>query len=414
MEEVTKLIEELFSSEAREFWMTVYPTKINAAVLPPSSSGDEIEVKNSTIVDLPQLKLKSQLLTPYNDYISETFWSSMSSHVIQSIAGPLFSYTETETAVREKNVRAYLVEPIIRELTKHLSRLTSQSPPPHGCAQFTTTLNMEQKVRLHGGSGKPATVDFLVIVRTIDGRVLNMIPGEAKVDMQEDLHKYCKQLSKYMWKVGTCQDNPRKTTTGLIIDHHQFRIGFCPLMDKDGYIMPITFITPPVTWRNLHISQLAVSSKALLFLSTCLTGILDAQVLTEHLPLDMNMVNQVSSRLHAEPFQLPHQGDTSDVLKVMKELEVVKEGMRLLVKKDEELERKLAEKDKEIERKLAEKDTEIERKLAEKDTEIACLKVANEAQNTKIDRLITPTAGTPGSRKRQRLASEPPPIFDIH
>ena len=393
MEEVTKLIEELFSSEAREFWMTVYPTKVNAAVLPPSSSGDEIEVKNSTIVDLPQLTLKSQLLTPYNDYISKTFWSSMSSHVIQSIAGPLFSYKETEIAVREKNVRAYLVEPIIRELTKHLSRLTSQSPPPpHGCAQFTTTLNMEQKVRLHGGSGKPATVDFLVIVRTIDGRVLNMIPGEAKVDMQEDLHKYCKQLSKYMWKVGTCQDNPRKTTTGLIIDHHQFRIGFCPLMDKDGYIMPITFITPPVIWRNLHISQLAVSSKALLFLSTCLTGILDAQVLTEHLPLDMNMVNQVSSRLHAEPFQLPHQGDTSDVLKVMKELEVVKEGMRLLVKKDEELERKLAEKDKEI----------------------ACLKVANEAQNTKIDRLTTPTAGTPGSRKRPRLSSEHPPIFDIH
>ena len=53
---------------------------------------------------------------------------------------------------------------------------------------------------------------------------------------QWDLNRYCKPLSKYKWKVGTCQDTPKKTTVGLITDHCQFRIAFCPLLDNDGHI----------------------------------------------------------------------------------------------------------------------------------------------------------------------------------
>ena len=61
-------------------------------------------------------------------------------------------------------MRAYLVEPVMRESTKHLTCLTSQSQPPPGCAQFMTTLNMEQPIRLHGGSGRSATIDFLILI----------------------------------------------------------------------------------------------------------------------------------------------------------------------------------------------------------------------------------------------------------
>ena len=59
-------------------------------------------------------------------------------------------------------MRAYLVEPVMRESTKHLTCLTSQSQPPPGCAQFMTTLNMEQPIRLHGGSGRSIFLFLLV------------------------------------------------------------------------------------------------------------------------------------------------------------------------------------------------------------------------------------------------------------
>ena len=191
---VTDLIQSLFSTEKERFWVTVYPNRANAAVLSPSSSGDDTTYHVGQLIDLTSLTLKRKLLAPFERSVSETFWNSISGHVIQSIAGPLFSYKDLNKR-GEQNVRAYLVEPVLRELTKHLSGL---SPSP-GCSLFTATLNMEQAVRLHRGSGKPATVDFLIVVRSSsDNKVLSVIPGEAKVNMGTALQKYCKQLSKYV------------------------------------------------------------------------------------------------------------------------------------------------------------------------------------------------------------------------
>lgn len=77
MNDVTNLIEDLFSSGGNDFWLTVCPNTVMATVLAPSSE-EEIKVHH-------------------------------------------------HLGVR---------------------------------AQFTTTLNTEQPIRLHGGSGRPAAVDL--------------------------------------------------------------------------------------------------------------------------------------------------------------------------------------------------------------------------------------------------------------
>ena len=370
MKNVTDLIESLFSTEKERFWVTVYPNRANAAVLSPSSSGEDTTYHVGQLIDLTSLTLKRQLLAPFERSVSETFWNSISGHVIQAIAGPLFSYEDLNKR-GEQNVRAYLVEPVLRELTKHLSGL-SPSPSP-GCSLFKATLSMEQAVRLHQGSGKPATADFLIVVRSSsDNKVLSVIPGEAKVNMETALQKYCKQLSKYMWKVATCEDNPKRTTVGVLIDHCTFRICFCPLMDSADHILPITFVTPPIRWRRHEVSQVAINPEALLLLSTCLTLLLDAEVPSQFPLEDMHVVNQVSAQLHKEPFVLSDASNTSDILKVIEDLKVMKETMKRL-----------------------------EERLMEKDGEIAILK----QECRRISLLATPSP----PRKKLRNTSEPPP-----
>ena len=93
--------------------------------------------------------------------------------------------------------------------------------------------------RLHGGVGRTATVDFMVIVRSNLGQVLNIIPGEAKVNMQSDFEKYCKQLTKYLWKVATYEDIRTMMMVGILMDHSQFRIAFCPYVFDDGRNVPL-------------------------------------------------------------------------------------------------------------------------------------------------------------------------------
>ena len=132
-------------------------------------------VTNGISIELTSLK--QQLLTPFQGHpVSDTFSSTLSSHVIRAIAGPFFSYQSISKS-GEANVRAYIIEPVIRELTQHLSKLPS--PPPE-CSYNSAYINMEQSIRLHGGVGRTATVDFMVIVRS---KVLNIVPGEAKVNM---------------------------------------------------------------------------------------------------------------------------------------------------------------------------------------------------------------------------------------
>ena len=84
-----------------------------------------------------------------HDKVDQTFWSTVASHIIHAIRGPLFSYKYI-SETKEVNVRAYLTEPAIRELTLHLSNLEVEMP--EGCSLFTACLNMEQSIPLHTGS----------------------------------------------------------------------------------------------------------------------------------------------------------------------------------------------------------------------------------------------------------------------
>ena len=101
----------------------------------------------------------------------------------------------------------------------------------------------------------------------------------------------------------------------MIIDHHQYRIAFCPLLDQEERILPITFISPPINWRNVNLSSVAISSKGLLLLSTLFTSVLDVDTLNDDPPeVNLGVLNIVCAQMHQEPFQLQHAGDTGDVL----------------------------------------------------------------------------------------------------
>ena len=50
---------------------------------------------------------------------------------------------------------------------------------------------MEQSTRFYGGNGRLAIFDFLVMVRS-DERILNLVPGEAKVECNSLLGWICK------------------------------------------------------------------------------------------------------------------------------------------------------------------------------------------------------------------------------
>ena len=263
-------------------------------------------------------------------------------HVVQAIAGPLFSYSMEHS--NERDVKAFLIEPVVRELTRHLSSMNFQSPPAPREMQFVTTINMEQPIKLHGGSGRPATVDFMVAVRTEVGSVLKLIPGEAKIDMWSELFKHCKQLSVYLWKVAINPDIQGRAAVGVIIDHHQYRIAFSPLLDQDGHILPITFISPPINWRNVDLSPVAVSSKGLLLLSTVFTLVLDADSLGDDPPIvDMEVLKSVCTRMYEQPFLLRNPSDVGDILRLVEDLQQVKSLAEQLQKQVDKQKREIEE-----------------------------------------------------------------------
>ena len=102
-------------------------------------------------------------------------------------------------------------------------------------------------------------------------------------------------------------------------------------------ILPITFITPPIILRKLQLSRIAISTRALLLLSICFTCILDAVKSPETFELNMDIVQKISERFHQHPFELQDQGNSSDIQKVLLELELMKKEMAMMVERNEEL-----------------------------------------------------------------------------
>ena len=171
-----------------------------------------------------------------HDKVDQTFWSTVISHIIHAISGPLFSYKHI-SETKEVNVRAYLTEPVIRELTQHLSNLEVEGP--EGCSLFTACLNMEQKYSFAYWESLVNQTCLSIVLKNRYKAVLNLfniIPGEAKVDVKKNEDYY--KLSVYM---------------GLLMDHTKFRIAFCPLGYDDGSIILVTFMTPHNMESSGHI-----------------------------------------------------------------------------------------------------------------------------------------------------------------
>ena len=329
------IINDLFSEQSAMYWQTVIPEKVRAATLAPSGPESHKSIKIQQGCDISLLsQLKEQLLGLFGKRpVSETFWSSVASHIVQAISGPLFSYKQISQS-REANIRAYLIEPVLRELTRHLSNLEVEASPPEGCSLFTACLNMEQSIPLHTGSGKPASVDFCIIVRDQHGVVLNIVPGEAKRDMK-DFADFCKQLSVYMWKVSTCTAYLGRSVVGLLMDHMWFRIAFCPLSYDDGSIIPVTFMTPPITWRQVDISPVAVDLGGLLLLSTAMC--MNLQSIKSVQPFcNEALLKDVSRKLNESPLVLEESLGSvhNSFMKVMHDMEIMKEQLETLKEAD--------------------------------------------------------------------------------
>ena len=89
--------------------------------------------------------------------------------------------------------------------------------------------------------------------------------------------------------------------------------------------VPITFVSPPINWRNVDLSPVAVSSKGLLLLSTLFTLVLDVDTLSDDPPaVNLGVLNNVCTRMHQQPFQLRDPSDTGDLLQLVEDLEKVK------------------------------------------------------------------------------------------
>ena len=344
-------------------------------------------------------EVEKTLLNVYSQPVSATFWSALYSHVMNGISGPLFSYGSLSTS-GETNIRAYLIEPVMRELTQYLSCLPSE--PPKECSLFTASLTMEQAIRLHLGSGCPATVDFCVVLRDEYGQVVGFVPGEAKQDL---LDKHISQLSVYMWKVGTGRAYLNRSVVGLVMDHHFFRVALSPLVFQGGRLVPITYVTPPIAWRLPAVAPTAVSESGLLLLSTVLL----INIPSISVVVDNPALKKVSDMLYEQPFVFDVSRDEMKMsyAQVIKEMEKVKEELTEL----KEEHKKLKDEDTRQKNELRElKDADIVQKQ-----KIEKLKASNERiQLNLMTQLIRICSGTSPRttpentprRKRQRRSSE--------
>lgn len=379
-------------------WKTIMANDTDAATVAPSSPESAKAMHISVGCDLSKpwfRQVEKTLLSVYSQPISATFWSTLCSHVMNGISGPLFSYGSLGTS-GETNVRAYLIEPVMRELTQHLSYLPSE--PPKECSLFTASITMEQAIRLHPGCGRPATADFCVVLRDEYGQVIGFVPGEAK---QLLLDKHMSQLSVYMWKVGTGRAYLNRSVIGLAMDHQFFRVALSPLVFQGGRLVPITYVTPPIAWRLPAVSPTAVSESGLLLLSTVLL----INIPSFSVGFDDPALKRVSDLLYEQPFVFDASRDEMQMsyTHVIKEMEKVKEELTEL---------------KEEHKQLREADIVQKKEIAE-------LKASNERiQQHLVTHLIRICSGmsSPGttpektqtpSRKRPRRSSEgaqPQPI----
>ena len=117
-------------------------------------------------------------------------------------------------------------------------------------------------IRLHQGSGKPASVDYAINLQA-SNQLLKCIPVEAKCVFSITS---IKQLSSYINKLSTCNELGNCAVVGLLMMQYQFRFVFSPykFASNPEKTVPLVYISPSIEWR----SESCINSKGLLLLST--------------------------------------------------------------------------------------------------------------------------------------------------
>ena len=57
------------------------------------------------------------------------------------------------------------------------------------------------------------------------------------------VHKHFKQISSYMWKIGTCTEYQGRCVVGLLMEHTYYSVAFAPCMYEDGRSVPVTYVS---------------------------------------------------------------------------------------------------------------------------------------------------------------------------
>ena len=130
--------------------------------------------------------------------------------------------------------------------------------PDCNATAFEAFLQPECPIRLHVGSGRPASVDYAINIEG-DYHLINCIPTEAKRKL-DNLH--LKQLASYINEVSTANLFSDVSVVGLLLTQYAFQFAFSPYK-FDNKTLPIVYVTPPFEWR----SEKCISSKGLLLLS---------------------------------------------------------------------------------------------------------------------------------------------------
>ena len=119
-------------------------------------------------------------------------------------------------------------------------------------------------MELHPGSDRRAGVDFCIILTDEHGRIIGRIPGEVKGLIEL---KHVTQLSVYTGKSCAVDAYQNRVGVGLLVDASLYRITFTPY-NFNNQLVPLTFISPNITWQQPNVSETAVSTEGLLLLST--------------------------------------------------------------------------------------------------------------------------------------------------
>ena len=185
---------------------------------------------------------------------------------------------------QQSHTQESLLSPVLNQITARITML-----PDCNTTTFEAFLQSECPIRLHVGSGRPASVDYAINIG--DYHLINCIPIEAKRKL-DNLH--LKQQALYI-KVSTANLFSDVSVVGLLLTQYAFQFAFSPYK-FDNKTLLIVYITPPFEWR----SEKCISSKGLLLLSV--VHLIKLERLTFQPTADDAVLLEIAEKLYESPF----------------------------------------------------------------------------------------------------------------